>query len=169
MSSDLAAFKGWQKYVDALLALLKARTAAGPASTVAVVAQGTNGALVNFGGDNLVHPVANTGAVVFPASGKAIVWASIPYNIDSDGNSGTTMTFVLLNDGVAFDTVPIVQEVTFGTIAPDQKIYTREVLLATTAGAHTISATIRQAAASPGITTGTISAGLAKVGVLTVP
>jgi hypothetical protein len=132
-----------------------------------VIAQGTNAGLVNFGADNVAHPVANTGAVTFPASGNALVWFSCPYDVNANTNSGTTITFVLLNNGVAFDTIDVDVDVLL-SIGELSTIYNRTLELSTTAGAHTISATVQQSAGG-GITLGTIPAAGAKIGVLTVP
>lgn len=131
------------------------------------ITQGTNAGLVNFGADNATHAIANTGAVTFPASGNALVWLSCPYDVNANANSGTTITFVILNDGTPIDTVDVDVDVTLA-LTELSDIYNRTLRLNTTAGAHTISATVQQSAVG-GITLGTIPAGEAFIGVLTVP
>jgi hypothetical protein len=157
------------KRQDALIALALSRGVAAltAAPGHAVIAEGTNAALVNFGADNAVHPVANTGDVTFPGTGTALVWVSVPYDVNANSNSGTTLTFVTLEDGLAIDTVDVDVDVLL-SIGELSTVYNRTMRLGTTPGPHTISVTVQQAAVG-GITLGTIPAGKARVGVQTVP
>lgn len=140
--------------------------ATGASGAGAISVQAFNAAQVNWAPDNAVHVIA-TASVTFPASGNAMAWIAIPYDMLSGSDSAVTLTFGIRLDGTPIDGIDIdtPYQAFFGELSQS---YSRQILIGTSAGAHTVDCTIQQNTA-PSLGVGIVPAGVARLNVLTVP